>query len=308
MPDQRTSHGLPLGRGEQAFDHERVLRAAGRIERQSAFATEQCAHLHLSSFAGCPVAVFQDAAGHDPLEDAQELAFQAMEATGAEAAALARQALDLNPACVDALCVLAAQERSLATREAGLRAAVSAAQERLQPLTAQDTLRNLWSSLEARPALRAKALLAACLEAQGRLREAATQWEERLSLDLPDTQGCRFGLVRCYFALHALKPLQELLHTYREDQGPVLAWARVLERLRAHSPHRAEQLLKKAREANPYVEPYLTGRLPLPGATPQHAAPGTPEEAQVVMTYLGAAWSLEPEATLWLARLATPES
>ena len=299
---------LPGCRAEQAFDHERVLRAANRIQRQHTFASAAAAHLHLSGFAGLPVAAIQEAAGHDPMEDAQELAFQAMEATGAEAAALARRALALDPGCVDALCVLALQHRTQAGRETGLRTALGGAQEGLLALSPQETLRNLWSFLEARPALRAKALLAACLEAQGRHREAAAQWEERLSLDLPDTQGCRFSLVRCYFALNALKPLQDLLHTYREDQGPVLAWARVLERLRAHSPNRAEQLLKKAREANPQVEPYLTGRLLLPKLPPKNPAPGSPEEAQLVMAYLGAAWGADREAMFWLFKMGPRSS
>ena len=167
-------------------------------------------------------------------------------------------------------------------------------------MAAQESLRDLWSKLEARPGLRARTLLAGYLETQGRLKEAVQQWQERLGLDLPDSQGCRFSLIRCYFALNQLKPLQELLHTYREDQGSLLAWARVLERLRANSPKRAGQCLKKAREANPFVEEYLTGRLRLPKAKPQSLAPGSVEEAQAVMAYLGAAWSGDREAMFWL--------
>lgn len=286
-------------RAAKAFDRERVLRAVDRIQRQRGFVSSEETYFHLSAFAGRRVEDLQEAAGHDPQEDAQELAFQAMEAVGAGAAALAAQALTLDPGCVDAMGVLALQAPAQ-TREAGLRAAVAASQPCLEALAAQETLKNLWSTPQARPGLRARAALARYLEAEGRIQEASRLWEALLLLDLPDGQGCRFNLVRCYFALNQLKPLQDLLHTFREDQGGILAWARVLERLRSHSPKRAVQLLAKARVANPHVEGYLTGRVPLPAACPLSLSPGTPEEAQAVMAFLGAAWGGDPEAMRWL--------
>lgn len=287
-------------RAAQAFDHERVLRALDRIRRQRAFASETEACLQLSAFGGRRVEDLQDAAGHDAQEDAQELAFQAMESQGAPAAALARRALTLDPHCADALVLLTGHSPD-SEREAGLRAAVAATQAGLTALAGQESLCNLWACAEARPGLRARAALAEWLERQGRMREAAEQWQERLNLDVPDTQGCRFRLLRCYFALNARKPLQDLLHIYREDHGPVLAWARVLERLHAHSPVRAEQLLKKARAANAHVEAYLTGRARLPKGNPSlPLAPGSLEEAQVVLAYLGNAWGADREAMSWL--------
>src|SRR5262249_40949250 len=117
---------------------------------------------------------------------AQKLAYDAMEAADPDrAAALARQALALDPECSDALYVLALNAAGSRQEQVNLlEQAVAAAERRLGGQSYFEENRgNFWGILETRPYMRVRAALADILRGEGRLAEAVGHYEALLGLN-----------------------------------------------------------------------------------------------------------------------------
>jgi tetratricopeptide (TPR) repeat protein len=285
------------------FDTERMLRAAGRLRGCGPFGSDAEEEAFLRDFADRSLAEVQAEAGMDATEEAQELAFQAMEASettrGAE---LARRALELDSGCLDAHGVLAAAESHAPAEFLSRLGSLPTPLEALDPLTTQAYSGRLWGVLGARPLLRARFARALGLERLGRPREAIRAFEELLELDRVDHQQVRYQLIRLYADRRMTKPFARLLRVYATDTGPVMAWARVLERVQAGHYAGAATALSRARKCNPYVEEILTGRRMPPRATGQSALPGSPEEAAAALRVLARPWTGDREAMFWLLK------
>jgi hypothetical protein len=81
-----------------------------------------------------------------------------------------------------------------------------------------------------------------------------------------------------------------------------MAWAALLERIRAKAEQGADQALVRARRINPYFEEYLTGRRKLPKRIPASTLPGTPEEAASALQLFGETWINDREGMYWIFR------
>lgn len=137
------------------------------------------------------------AAGREltPLERAQELAYDAMEAAGRLRIKRARQALAVSPDCADAWVILAESastpDLALERYEQGVTAGVGAiGAERFKELQGES-----WGHLDTRPYMRARLGLAQMVRDLGRQEEALTHYRELLRLNPNDNQGVRYLLV-----------------------------------------------------------------------------------------------------------------
>lgn len=287
------------------FDTERLLRAVNRIQAQQEFEDEASFRAFLEGFKGRPLEAIRAEAGTDAKEEAQELAFQALEARSqAEAKALASQALELDPDCIDALDALAGaesvgpEEAAHRMKEVAVKAEVALGEDFISENKGQ-----LWGRVEARPYLRARMALASLLERSGKLKEALPHFQALLRFTDGDPQGVRYHLARCYASLGQTKPLQHLLATWESDPGPVWAYMHVLLQLRLKQEKAARKALERARSLNPHVEGFLTGKTKLPKEFPFAAAPSSPEEAAAALRFLAPAWTADREAMYWLFKL-----
>jgi tetratricopeptide (TPR) repeat protein len=284
------------------FDTERLLRAVNRIQANQEFEDEATFRAFLEGFKGRSLDEIRAEAGTDAAEDAQELAYQALEAhTAGEARALAAKALELDPACIDALNAMAGSESmgpevaAERMKEVAVKAELALGEDFITENKGQ-----LWGRVEARPYLRARMALASLLERSGQLKEALPHFEALLRFTPADPQGVRYHLARCYASLGQTKPLQHLLATWESDPGPVWAYMNVLLQLRLKQEKTACKALEKARSLNPHVEGFLTGTTKLPKELPFGAPPGSPEEAAAAMRFLAPAWTSDREAMYWL--------
>src|SRR5262249_5596265 len=129
------------------------------------------------------------------LEQAQELSYDAMEASGRLQIKLARRALALSADCADAWVVLgdaaATKERALECYRHGINAGVRAIGEETFATLAGE----FWERLETRPYMRARAALAGALRDHGRDEEALGHYREMLRLNPSDNQGVRYLLL-----------------------------------------------------------------------------------------------------------------
>jgi tetratricopeptide (TPR) repeat protein len=236
-------------------------------------------------------------------DQAQELAYDAMEESDPERATeLAGRALALDPDCSDALYVLALNAAGSRQEQIDLlEQAVAAAERRLGgPSFFEENQGSFWAILETRPYMRARAALADILRGEGRLAEAMGHYKALLSLNPNDNQGLRDVLLGCFLRTGDLEGARCLLERYVEDHGAVFSYGRVLERFLAGDLEGAARARQDARQVNPHVEGYLTGRKSLPCRPPEWCSPGDENEAVHCAIYMTDAWRQNPCALAWL--------
>lgn len=243
----------------------------------------------------------------DPRLEAQEYAFQAMEAGDPFAArARAQKALQLDPDCVDALCVMAQLEtHSEADFAQQLAKAVEAGERALGgPSFLEENKGHFWGIVRTRPYMRARLGLAVALWNSDRREESVRHFEALLELNPNDNQGVREILMGHYLAAGDLDGARRLFERYEDCVGAVFAWARVLERFLSGDREAARKAAAAAREENAHVAAYLTGRERLPQGRPSSYTMGSREEAIICVDNIGKAWAGHPEAIAWLMEVA----
>jgi len=141
-----------------------------------------------------------DDAEADKKDEAQQIAFDAMEAeTEAEARKLAKRALHLDPDCVDALILM--NDLDTPTQKArieGLEKAVEAGERTRGAKFIQKNKGHFWLQLETRPWMRALDRLASKLKEAGLNLDAIGIYERMLELNSNDNQGVRDPLLGLY--------------------------------------------------------------------------------------------------------------
>lgn len=247
-----------------------------------------------------------DALVLSPRRRAQELVYDAWEAPDRKTEVrLAREALRLDPRCVDALHILAeAPGRRDEEQIAELRRIVQIAEADLGVQGVKEWRGHFWGVLATRPYMRVRAHLGEVLRDTGRLREAIREFQGMLRLNPNDNQGVRYELLGCYLAEGRLANARGVLRRYGNESSAVFAWSEVLLRWLVSDEAGARRALVRARAINPSVAKYLTGRKKPPRHSPDLYSPGGESEAIICVHEIGLAWERHPDAVHWLrARL-----
>lgn len=237
-----------------------------------------------------------------PLERAQELAYDAMEAHGRLRIKRARQALAISEECADAWVLLAEEE---ATPDAAveryeralLAGAAAIGADRFAALRG-----GFWGHLETRPYMRARLGLASTLRDLGRHDEALAHYRVLLELNPGDNQGVRYLLLAALLELDLNDEAGALLAEHEDDVQALWPFGRLLWRLRVDggSPD-TRAAFDAAIQANPYVVPYLLDPDSIPFDRPPHFALHSREEAAYVAETLADAFAATDGALEWLA-------
>jgi tetratricopeptide (TPR) repeat protein len=282
---------------------EKLMLDVHRVMQGREFQTIEEANAFLATLAGPGLKeALKKAPAFSSQEEAQELAYRAMEATTrTQALTLAQQALARDPDCVDALVTVAeAGARSIEDLISGLEKAVSAGERSLGAQCFEENKGHFWGILETRPYMRARQQLADLLLDAGCVTKAISHFEALLELNPNDNQGVRDILLGCYLLGDDLDRARYLLHAYEEDGSAVFNWGRTLERVLSGDFQGAGHALKHARKHNRFVELYLTGKKKLPQAMPDSYSFGSEEEALICIESMGEAWAAHPEALIYL--------
>jgi len=274
---------------------EKVMRDVHRVMQGQEFQSIEEANAFLARLAGPGLKeALEKAATLSPQQEAQELAYRAMEApTRKRALPLAQQALAKDPDCVDALVALAAANaRSVEDLIARLEKAVEAGERSLGARYFEENKGHFWGILETRPYLRARQQLAELLLDAGRVSEAIGHFEALLDLHPNDNQGVRDILLGCYLAGNELDGARRL--SVYTAKTPALSspgderWSAFC-RGTSRAP---EHDLKYARNHNRFVELYLTGKKKLLRAMPDSYSFDSEEEALICVETMGEAWAV----------------
>ena len=243
------------------------------------------------------------------LEKAQELVYKAFESHGRKQLLLAKKALEICPDCADAYVVLA--ERCSDPKKAFEYYAqgLAAGERALGKDFFEVEMGNFWGILETRPYMRARLGLAQCLEAIGKVDEAAEHYCQLLRLNPNDNQGVRDMLLSCLLETDRDAEADKLLKKYKNDKVFAMwNYTRALVTFRQKgNTATARKHLQKALEVNDYVLDYLLGYEELPNILPEAYSPGSEEEAVLCTYKIIDTWDKTPGAMDWLEEYADDE-
>lgn len=255
-----------------------------------------------------------------PLARAQELAYDAWEASGPRRYQLARQALGTDPRCSDAWLILAEEERSWSKQRRCFERAVEAAEraareegwleepEDGEPSseTGEDGERPVGlyrRHIGLRAYVRAWVALARCLEDGGHREKARALYEDLLERDPDDPMGLRYETLLLYHEADDLIALERLLARYEDDITSFLAYERLwLALAQGRDGRRVRGLARKAKKANPHIPASLLRKVTPP--KDDHFVPGSEEEAVQYALVARRWWLATPAALRWLAQEA----
>jgi tetratricopeptide (TPR) repeat protein len=246
-----------------------------------------------------------EAAPRTPLEEAQDLMYEAWEARGRRRVALARQALEVSPDCADAYVLLAEETaRSLEEARDLYAQGVEAGERALGPEAFEEDVGHFWGLLETRPYMRARNGLAQCLWMLGEQEAAMEHYRDMLRLNPSDNQGLRYRLASCLLQLDHDEELEALLNQYEDEATADWLYTWTLLAFRRQGDSReARKRLGEARHWNPHVPAYLLGRKRLPRRLPDTISIGEESEAISYAAEFGESWHRTEGALEWLATM-----
>lgn len=294
LPDRRLMEQqmAQIGRLLQSHDF-------ASIEEANAFIQEMLAT------GGLP-----DNVPQTPLDEAQEVIYQALEATGKRRVTLARKALTISPDCADAYVLLAEATRDPLEAKAFYEQGVEAGERALGPQPFAEDVGHFWGIMETRPYMRARQGLAEVLWVLGERQNAIGHATDMLRLNPGDNQGIRYLLANWLLAEGEDDALDRLLKAYPDEGSAAWAYTRALLTFRRKGAgSAATRALKAALRTNPHVPFYLFGLRELPEELPGYIGMGDESEAVSYVAESITTWIDTAGALDWFAgimdRLAT---
>lgn len=237
-----------------------------------------------------------------PLEEAQDLVYQAFEARGRRQLQLARKALSICPDCTDAYVVMAERCSDLEKAADLYAQGVVAGERALGQDFFEKEAGHFWGILHTRPYMRARLGLAQCLEEMGDLGAAAAHYREMLRLNPGDNQGVRHMLLPCLLEMNADDEAAELLKQCKDDRVfAIWCYTRALLTFRQKGDTAtARKHIEEAISVNGYVPKYLLEYEEMPEFMPAGYSPGSKDEAVICSEQLAGVWKKTEGALRWL--------
>ena len=239
------------------------------------------------------------------LEQAQELAYDAMEATGRLKIKLARRALAVSPDCADAYVILGEASASPQEAREWYERAVDAGVRAIGAEKFAALQGEFWGHLETRPYMRARLALAQKLRELGREEDALNHYRELLRLNPNDNQGVRYLVLPALLEQRRDEEADRVIQDYDGDIQAMWPYAQALRAFQAEGDApRARAVLENAVRINSHVIGYLLDPDSIPPVAAPHFALGSREEAAYVAEGLQAAFEATPGARSWLGATA----
>ncbi len=303
-PSPQRSAPTPGSFGPRSM--EKMMRDLTKVLEQQEFESIEEANAFLEQLTGKQIPEMPPE--DDPLSQAQDLVYQAYEASSRkQAVKLARQALEISPDYTDAYVLLAeADAKTEEEARAYYRKGVEAGERALGPELFEEGAGHFWGILETRPYMRARQGLAQTLWLMGEEEAAIEHFRAMLRLNPGDNQGIRYLLADCLLATDRVDELQGLLEQYEDDASASWAYNRALLLFRQEGESdEASAALDQALEYNPHVPDYLLGKKKLPKEMPAYLGFGDKNEAIDYASTGIAHWRHTYGALRWLRKHAS---
>ncbi len=237
-----------------------------------------------------------------PLEEAQDIMYDAWDASGSQRVNLAREALSISEDCADAYVLLAEESaRSLEEAIQFYEQGVLAGERAIGPEAFEENAGHFWGILETRPYMRARAGLGQCLWLQGQHQEAIDHFWDLLRLNPGDNQGLRDVLINWLLEVGDNEGAKKLLDQYAEGEMATWLYSRALLLFRQEGASaEATEQLERALSHNPYVPYYLLKKRRLPRRPPEYIGFGDRNEAIHYAAGAMSIWRKDRKALAWL--------
>lgn len=293
----------PLDAGATRPDRralERDLAHMGALLREKGFRSPEEANAYLKEITSGNMKV-PPPSHLSPLEEAQEMMYDAWETSGPKRSMLAQRAIEKCPDCADAYVLLAEESKSIMEALSLYLLGVAAGERAIGQEGFAGWAGSFWGVIETRPYMRACQGLADVLWGMGAHRLAIDQLDDMLWLNPGDNQGVRYILLSWLLQSRDYDEAHRLLNSYKEDIAAEWDYGRALYTFatRGDSPA-ARKALEKAKRTNRYVPSYLLGRRPTPKRLPEYVRLGDESEAVATAAEFLPAWEATPGALAWL--------
>ncbi|XJZ26934.1 SEC-C metal-binding domain-containing protein [Bacillota bacterium Lsc_1132] len=236
-------------------------------------------------------------------ERAQQMIYDAFEAEGPLRYRLAKDALKLDPNCVDAYNILAEAAPSMEEAASMYEKGMVIGERQLGKKFFTENRGYFWGLYETRPFMRAKFNYAQTLFQLGKRGEAISQMAELLELNPVDNQGVRFFLFIAYVDNGELEKARNLLDEFDEGFARGTFNRALLEILEHGFTAKAAKIMKEAKKENKHVIPYLLGKKRIPSELPSYYQIGDENEAIIYADDHLHLWRKIPGVTDWLKKL-----
>ncbi len=248
----------------------------------------------------------------DAVAEAQGLMYSAWDQSSRRARVdIARKALAISPLCADAYVLLAEEEAKSAEQALEyFRRGVEAGEQALGAAGFKEYAGHFWGFLETRPYMRARAGLAASLNAVGKVDAAIDHYRDMLRLNPNDNQGIRYVLARCLMRRGDIEALQDLFEKYDEDGSALWLYSRALVAFRenAAGSTKASEFAREALRANRHVPAILDKSKKATPSTSGYLTMGGKDEAAHYVEEWGVDWQTTPGALDWLTKIAAEKA
>lgn len=284
---------------------ERHNLAIGRLLEEKQPKNTKEAQAYIQRFIGPGKKIPPLKRGLTPLEEAQELMYDAWEEENKRnRIAMARSALAFSPDCADAY-VLLAEEAALTLGEAKgfYEEGVRAGERALGREFFEREVGYFWGIVESRPYMRARLGLAEVLWGLGSRSEAIGHYRELLRLNPGDNQGVRYLLFGALLREGLDDEAKKLLAEYKDDASAEWLYGRALWAFRRYGAStEADRRLGEAMEGNRFVPFYMLGLKKMPKEMPEYMSPGEDSEAVHYIASEFECWKDTSGAFDWLAK------
>jgi tetratricopeptide (TPR) repeat protein len=222
-----------------------------------------------------------DRPGTSNEEKAQDMVYDAWDSNSpVQRKRLARKAIELDPFCADAYCVLAEEYESVEKRRECFTKGIAVFKEKYGKKYFKENTGYFWGLIETRPYMRLCAGYGELLWETGEKEAAIAQYEELLQLNPNDNQGLRYNLLNWLLATGNLDKAGELLKNHDEGSAFIL-FNRLLFiiKMEPSNTKKIADAYRKANRENPFVTQYLLGNKTLPDSEPEYCGIGDENEA-----------------------------
>ncbi|MGG5251981.1 SEC-C metal-binding domain-containing protein [Neobacillus sp. SM06] len=236
-------------------------------------------------------------------ERAQEMVYDAFEADGPLRFKLAKDALKLDPNCVDAYTILAEGAPNMEKSASLYKKGMEIGQKEFGENYFKKHRGHFWGLYETRPFMRAKFSYAQALLHLEKREEAIKQMVELLELNPMDNQGVRFFLFIAYVDNGELEKARKLLDEFNEGFARGMFNRALIEVLENGFTPEAAKLVKEGKKENKHIIPYLLGKKRLPSEQPSYYSMGDESEAIIYADEHLHIWREIPGLIAWLEKL-----
>lgn len=245
--------------------------------------------------------VFDDDEPMDDIGKAQELVYEAFDLPITKAKKNIKKALELDPNNTEAYNFLANNEKNIDKAiilyEKGIEGSIKSLGEKFF----QEEKGYFWGMIETRPFMRAKASLADCLFAKGKIDKALEIYEEMIELNPNDNQGIRYLLSTLYLCETDLTKFENFIKNWEEEGTAVWTYNNAYYHYRKFgNTAKSNKVLLEAYNSNKFVIDLLLGKKKMPNHRPQYVGFGDESEAISYVFGNSAIWVEEEGAIEWL--------